>query len=922
MAESAIDLVKARADEVESLLHVDPAAAEALAHETIFAAAGAGLAEIQGRLTYALARVRAERGDPHEALRLIDEARTIWHRGGFSLLALRTDLGRMQILDDLGRHEESLAVGQAMLAGLADEDGDPQLVATLRAAALGNVGVAHSFLGSHDESRSCYDQSAAIYAELGMPIQVAQQRANSGIELLALGRARDALAALLRSEQEFRDGVDPLWAAKCSAHVADAHRQLGDVVPALAALHRAGAELLALGAVAEEARVHLQLGRVYLEAGLVPEAIDSARRARALFESAAMSHDAAFARLVLASAHLQGKHLDAAEDEARASVREFEAVGDQQFRGRATLLAAQVAHARSDPRAAQLLDHAVTLLAAGGWTLPLAWAQVEVAGRGGPGADAALTAATSLAEQLMVPDLTHAVALVDARKARRAGRLREAITGLRRCVDDVDLRGRALVDPLLRLASANEATSAHDLLIDMLVERGEPGDAAAALAVSDAAKSQILREVASAPHAEGAWGSTVPAPEADQVIRDLHATYTALSSAERAADRDRLLGDARALEGRLGGLRLQAVAARSSEMSDAGPGGREEPLVGPAVSFHVVEDDVIAFVVRPDSEVTAYRLDGAVARCDRLMRQLSAQWDRFAVGDEFTSRHLEALERTTRTILTDLHGQLLGPISEELDALPGTDLTVVPHRQLHRVPFAALHDGIAPMCAAWTLTLAPLCPRAPAAEVVTDILPADEDTLLVLAVADERAPLVDEEADMLGIVYGNAQVLRGPDATRAALRGAVPGPAIIHLACHGLHRPDNPLFSGLQLGDSWLTCTDLMSMDLSGALVVMSSCGSGEVGHGTAEPVGLAWAALAAGARGVLVSQWVLDDAAALDLMTGIYRRLRKGAPAPSALRAAQLEVARTRPHPYHWAPMTFIAPPRPSARPSPRRAS
>ena len=78
------------------------------------------------------------------------------------------------------------------------------------------------------------------------------------------------------------------------------------------------------------------------------------------------------------------------------------------------------------------------------------------------------------------------------------------------------------------------------------------------------------------------------------------------------------------------------------------------------------------------------------------------------------------------------------------------------------MPFAALHDGTAPICAAWTLTLAPLCPRAPAAEVATDVLPADEDErVLVLAVADERAPLVDEEADMLGIVYGDAQVLRG-----------------------------------------------------------------------------------------------------------------------------------------------------------------
>ena len=606
VTESAVDVVRSRADEVESLLHVDPAAAEALAHETIVAAAEAGLAEIQGRLDLCAgqgagrARRPARGVAPHR-------------RGQGDLAARRASVSSPCAPISAGCRSSTTWAGTrsrwpsagALLAGLAEPTADPQLVATLKAAALGNVGVAHSFLGSHDESRICYDRSAAIYAELGMPIQVAQQRANSGIELLALGRARDAVDALRRSEEEFRDGGDRLWAAKCSVHVADAHRQLGDVVPALAALHQAGAELLELGAVAEEARVHLQLGRVYLEAGLLPEATDSARRARALFESAAMSHDAAFARLVLASAHLQGQHLDAAETEAWASVREFEAVGDQQFRARATLLAAQVAHARSDPRAAGLLDEAVALLAAGGWTLPLAWAQVEVAERGGPGAPAALEAAAALAEQLMIPELTHAVALVNAREARRAGRLEEAITGLRRCVDDVDLRGRALVDPLLRLASANEATSAHDLLIDLLVERAGPGDAAAALAVSDAAKSQILREVASAPHADGAWGPTVPGAEADRVMRDLHATYTALSSVERSADRDRLLEDARGLEGRLGGLRLQAVAAGSLSTLTTGTGGHEEPLVGPAVSFHIVGADVIAFLVRPDGEVTA-----------------------------------------------------------------------------------------------------------------------------------------------------------------------------------------------------------------------------------------------------------------------------------------------------------------------------
>ena len=39
---------------------------------------------------------------------------------------------------------------------------------------------------------------------------------------------------------------------------------------------------------------------------------------------------------------------------------------------------------------------------------------------------------------------------------------------------------------------------------------------------------------------------------------------------------------------------------------------------------------------------------------------------------------------------------------------------------------------------------------------------------------------------------------------------------MLHLACHGQFRPDNPLFSSLRLADGWLTVRDASAMLMSG----------------------------------------------------------------------------------------------------------
>jgi CHAT domain-containing protein len=94
---------------------------------------------------------------------------------------------------------------------------------------------------------------------------------------------------------------------------------------------------------------------------------------------------------------------------------------------------------------------------------------------------------------------------------------------------------------------------------------------------------------------------------------------------------------------------------------------------------------------------------------------------------------------------------------------------------------------------------------------------------------------------------------------------------------------------------------------LPAELVVLSACQSGLGRHVNGEGlIGFTRALLHAGARATLVSLWRVDDQATADLMKRFYYQLlKKGLPAPAALRAAQLEMAGPKSEwrdPYFWA--------------------
>ncbi|WP_184920323.1 CHAT domain-containing protein [Saccharothrix ecbatanensis] len=187
--------------------------------------------------------------------------------------------------------------------------------------------------------------------------------------------------------------------------------------------------------------------------------------------------------------------------------------------------------------------------------------------------------------------------------------------------------------------------------------------------------------------------------------------------------------------------------------------------------------------------------------------------------------------------------------------------------------------------------------------------------------------------------------LMGAAATEAAAKSCL-RPTVLHIATHGYFLPDTDrerdrpapaalaapllgrlsnardspfLHSGLALAgantwlaggvlpaeaeDGILTAEDVSGMDLAGTeLVTLSACETGLGSHHVGEGVlGLRRAFTSAGARTVVMSLWRVPDDETQTLMTDFYRRIVAGEGRAAALRHAQLELRRQRPHPYYW---------------------
>jgi tetratricopeptide (TPR) repeat protein len=163
----------------------------------------------------------------------------------------------------------------------------------------------------------------------------------------------------------------------------------------------------------------------------------------------------------------------------------------------------------------------------------------------------------------------------------------------------------------------------------------------------------------------------------------------------------------------------------------------------------------------------------------------------------------------------------------------------------------------------------------------------------VLAAAGPGVNHAESEVRAVAEVWPGARTLVGEAATAAAVRGMLADHDVVHLAAHGVHEADNPMFASVDLADGPLFAHELDGLRLPRSVVVLSAC---EVGGATpglgGELLGLTSVLLRLGARAVVASVAPLSDEAAAQVMPRLHAALRATDDPEGALASALREMA------------------------------
>lgn len=309
----------------------------------------------------------------------------------------------------------------------------------------------------------------------------------------------------------------------------------------------------------------------------------------------------------------------------------------------------------------------------------------------------------------------------------------------------------------------------------------------------------------------------------------------------------------------------------------------------------------------------------------------SSQQDRDSAAHSQTSDAQSTASVSTDDGMENLYALtelLIDPIEARLPSDPNDLVVVVPHRDLFAVPFAALPDATG---APWVIkhsfaTASSIELYGLAAKRRGESAPPDLTKILVVgnpsmpsyryrpdrpASPLDPLPGSEKEAKAIAAMLG-IQPLVGEAATESAVRQRIVHAPIIHMATHGLLESDN-VFSQSYLSaialaaddseDGFLTVREIMNMELSAELAVLSACDSGRgkiTGDGV---VGLSRAYLTAGVPTVVVSLWPVSDQATAYMMVNFYAALTKGQTKAQALRTAILATREKAPATKLWAP-------------------
>ncbi len=359
-----------------------------------------------------------------------------------------------------------------------------------------------------------------------------------------------------------------------------------------------------------------------------------------------------------------------------------------------------------------------------------------------------------------------------------------------------------------------------------------------------------------------AVSSRLPAvrPPEDERTADLLAELRQTVESLRSVEHDRAASEP--LDRRRQELERQ-IAARGWTRS----GGGE---VREAASLEQVrgalDDTALVSYSRAAGRLHAVVLDSAGARLvtlgsadavDEQVRRVRADLDVLA-QPRLPEPLRTAVEATLRRSLGALDAALLHPLT-----ISGA-LVVVTTGVLGQLPW-----GLLPSLRQVPVIVAPSAIGWHAAHT----RPRSRNRRVVAIVGPDLGRGEDEVA-AVGRVW-DARVVSGAAATGAQFRHALAGARIAHVAAHGTHQSENPLFSSLRLADGPLFAHELDQAARTPEHVVLSAC---ELGLATVRPgdeaLGLTSVLLRLGTRSVVAGVARVGDDAAAATMADYHARL------------------------------------------------
>jgi CHAT domain-containing protein len=469
----------------------------------------------------------------------------------------------------------------------------------------------------------------------------------------------------------------------------------------------------------------------------------------------------------------------------------------------------------------------------------------------------------------------------------------------------------------LKIAFIKNRLEVYENLVELcLASQGDLASSEEAFTYIEQAKSRSLMDMFVNP----APAFTENAPGQSELVRSIKDLREELNWYYNLIEREQLQPEQRSPE-RISVLQKQArhrekelarVLQEATE-TDASQAGLQMPSHVPLatireaipadtllVEYFRVRDRILVCVLGPETlEILPVTLETRVAS---LLRLLQFQLSKFHLNPQYLETFRDSLVQATQAHLKELYDELIAPIAPRLKT---SHLIFVPHGLLHYVPFHALFDGSQHLIDRHTISYSPSASIFALCQARTS---NSTGSPLIFGIPDPQAPAILDEVQALKGVFDQAELFVGQNASEEILRSRGPGSRLIHIATHGRFRHDNPMFSAIRLGNSFLSLFDLYQLRLPVELITLSGCSTGlNVVAAGDELVGLARGLLHAGAQSLVLSLWDVHDKSTAEFMAVFYRLLQQGKAKAVALRSAMLELRSRYPHCYQWAPFILV---------------